>query len=223
MIVMKRGIEVLCGGCMLFRRSLRPSKEAQYGERLNLLSNVFLRWYSNDTQIWKYSISEEFSVKAFLSALEGNQLSRTPFASVWLGLVPLRVEIFCWLAVAWKITTVGKLRRRGMIVANFSNICVMCRKEEERINHFFLHCEVVASIWSHFIARCGIAWCCPKSIAEADQSWLGDCFGVRGRTLWHKIPFAILWTNWRGRNERVFRGISSLLAVLFESVSLKIM
>ena len=116
----------------------------------------------------------------------------------------------------------NKLRRRGLTSANFLDICVMCQKEEETINHLFLHCEFVANIWSHFIARCGVAWCCPESIVQAAQYWLGGCFGVCRRTLWRIIPFAILWTSWRERNDRIFRGISSPLVKLIEGVTLRI-
>lgn len=100
----------------------------------------------------------------------GTQLSTAPAALACLGLAPPRVEAFCSLAIVGKISTVDKLRRRGLTPANFSDICVMCQKEEETINHLILHCEVVANIWSHFIARCGVAWCCPESIVHTAQS-----------------------------------------------------
>ena len=122
-------------------------------------------------------------MKAFISALEGTQLFTAPTTLAWLGLAPW-VEEFCWLAIAGKISMVDRLRRRGVTSANFSDICVMCQKKEELVNHLLLHCAVVANIWRHFIARCGIAWCFPESTIQETQSWLGGCSSVCGRTLW---------------------------------------
>ena len=47
-------------------------------------------------------------------------------------------------------------RRRGLTMANLSNICLLCQKEEEMVNYLFLRCEVADDTWSHLIARCGI-------------------------------------------------------------------
>lgn len=98
-----------------------------------------------------------------------------------LGLVPPRVEAFCLLAVAGKVSTVDNVRR-ALTSNSFSDICVMCGcgKEESSINHLFHHCEVATFVWSNLIWRCGLAWCCPKNIANMEESWLGGCFvGVR--------------------------------------------
>lgn len=58
--------------------------------------------------------------------------------------VPLRVEAFCWLAVAVKVSTVDNLRRRGMTSINLFDICLKCGKEKESVNHLFLY-------WGDFI------------------------------------------------------------------------
>ena len=54
-------------------------------------------------------------MKAFYSALEGNQLPRASSSFVGRDLVPPQVEAFCWLEVATKISTADNLRRRGLI------------------------------------------------------------------------------------------------------------
>ena len=152
-----------------FRISFHPSKGVQYGELLSLLSNVFLCRDYKESRIWKPSLSMEFSVKAFFLILEGNHLPRDPFSLVWLGLAPSRVEVFCWLVVAAKVSTTEHLRR-GLTLINISDVCVMCHKEGEIVNHLLLHCEVAVAVWSHVIRRCGLNWCCPKTMANWEDT-----------------------------------------------------
>lgn len=65
----------------------------------------------------------------------------------WCGMVPTRVEVevFLWLALADKISTVNNLRRRGIMSKVISDICVLCGNEEESINHF------ASFIWHFFL------------------------------------------------------------------------
>lgn len=63
--------------------------------------------------------------------------------------------------------------KRGLTLVCILDICVMCGKEEEKVDHLFLHCEEEVSVWSSFIGRCSLAWCCPKDIADAAMSWMG--------------------------------------------------
>ena len=73
-------------------------------------------------------------------ALEEINLPRAPSSLVWLGLVPPRVEAFCWLAIGAKVSMADNLRKNGLTDSSISDVCVMCRKELETINHLFLHC-----------------------------------------------------------------------------------
>ncbi|XXG89386.1 hypothetical protein AAC387_Pa12g1396 [Persea americana] len=131
---------------------------------------------SKDFRIWKPSISREFSVKAFYSALEGNHLLKAPYSLVWRGLVPPQLEAFCWLAVTAKISTTDNLWKRGLTSSTIIDTCVMCHKELELVNHLLLHYEFTFNVWGYFIGRCGVDWCCNGKIANAIESWLGGCF-----------------------------------------------
>ena len=95
----------------------------------------------------------------------------------------------------------------------------MCGKENETINHPFLHCEVAVQVWNDFIRRCDIAWCCPKNIAKAANAWRSGCFIGCGRLLWRIISFVILWSIRKERNERIFRGSSASVADLIYKVA----
>lgn len=60
-------------------------------------------------------------------------------------------------------------------------------------------------------------WCAPRDILKLVQFW------GRGLVLWRIIPFVILWTVWRERNERIFKSMSpSIIEKLALVVHLRI-
>lgn len=60
--------------------------------------------------------------------------------------------------------------RRGLSSTSISNICVMCHKVEETVNHLFLHCEVAATLESfHWEVQ-------PHLVLESVCSWVSTCF-----------------------------------------------
>lgn len=62
-----------------------------------------------------------------------------------------------------------------------------------------------------------MSWCAPRDILKLVQFW------GRGLVLWRIIPFVILWTVWRERNERIFKSMSpSIIEKLASVVHLRI-
>lgn len=56
------------------------------------------------------------------------------------------------------------------------DICPMCGKVEESIDHLFLHCENAYVLWGHLISRCGIQWCMPSSLCTLVDAWRSSPF-----------------------------------------------
>lgn len=107
---------------------------------------------------------------------------RSPCATVWTRLVPPRVEPFCWLAVAGKISTTDVLRR-GLMSDIISDTCRLCGREMESIDHLFIHCHVASSIWRYFLNKCGVSWCFPGSLAMLSEAWRGTTMIGNGMIL----------------------------------------
>lgn len=53
---------------------------------------------------------------------------RYPYTFTWMGLAPPRVEAFCWLTVAGKISTTDILRRRGLISKVHFKLALLLRE-----------------------------------------------------------------------------------------------
>eukprot|EP00268_Persea_americana_P007641 TRINITY_DN12894_c0_g1_i5.p1 TRINITY_DN12894_c0_g1~~TRINITY_DN12894_c0_g1_i5.p1 ORF type:complete len:144 (-),score=13.18 TRINITY_DN12894_c0_g1_i5:118-549(-) len=97
-------------------------------------------------------------------------------ASIWMGLGPPRVEAFCWLAVAGKISTADILRRRGF--TSGSDTCCFCRRERESIDYLFIQCDVASFIWGYFLKVSGVScrFCLRSGIGPL-WSVLGGSYG----------------------------------------------
>lgn len=84
-----------------WRRPLR-------GREINLFNSMF-ELLSNSNR--------EFSVKSLCGLLNSSlQINNNiSFNGLWKGLVPPKVEVFCWLAILNRLNTRGMLSKRGII------------------------------------------------------------------------------------------------------------
>ena len=72
------------------------------------------------------------------------------------------------------------------------DICVLCGKVNETIDHLFVHCKFSNSLWCRFIARCGVLWSLPRLLVGLVKAWRFFSFFGSGLILWRIIPFAIV-------------------------------
>lgn len=107
----------------------------------SLLANIFLRRDAADIRIWNSDSAGLFSSRSFYREIDPFSVVQSPCASIWMGLVPPRVEAFCWLVVVGKIST-ADLLRRGLLSKTISDTCCMCRREVETIDLLFIHCNI---------------------------------------------------------------------------------
>lgn len=141
------------------RRALRQSELVAHQSLLSLLSNIFLC-----RKELTFAFGSPILQACFFTRRDPFTAVQSPCATVWTGLVPPRVEAFCWLAVAGKISTTDVLRR-GLMSDIISDTFRLCWKEMESIDHLFIHCGVASSIWRYFLNECGVSWCFPGSLA----------------------------------------------------------
>ena len=85
----------------------------------------------------KGSNSSNYSVKLMLLNCPTSSSMPFPTLSIWNPLVPLKVSFFAWEASWEKVLMLDQLKRRGRPLANR---CYLCEKEEETLDHLFVHC-----------------------------------------------------------------------------------
>lgn len=52
-----------------------------------------------------------------------------------------------------KILTQDNLKRRGF---QLPNRCILCKVEEESIDHLFIHCPFARHLWTITLEKCGM-------------------------------------------------------------------
>lgn len=197
---------------LAWQRPLRPRDIDERDALHDLLKNVVLDLSCDDYLVWTPNKSGVFSVKS--ASFELAKCSSFPprdiIKGIWRGLVPHRVEIFCWLALLEKINTKSKLGRIGIIPMEEA-VCVLCNSEVESVNHLLLHCEFSWKLWSWWLNLWEYSWAFPDSIKSAFYQWQVYGNGIFFKKIWHVIFFIIIWSLWKERNSRIFNNsISSL-------------
>ena len=84
------------------------------------------------------------------------------------------------------------------------NWCVLCKKEEESLNHLFLYCDYSRAIWNYFLANLNCSWVMPRELLNMFASWCVGGLGERGKCLWGYLCHAVIWNIWKERNLRIF-------------------
>lgn len=56
---------------------------------------------------------------------------------IWGLHIPLKVKVFCWLALKKRLPTTDLLAKRGWVG---NSICVLCGVEDESVDHLFTRC-----------------------------------------------------------------------------------
>ena len=96
-----------------------------------------------------------------------------------------------------------RIVKKGLL--NFiSDVCCLCRREMKSIDHLFIHCDVGSSIWIYFLKEFGVYWCFLGSLAILFEAWKRSPLVGNGRILCRIIPFSILLSIWKERNDRIF-------------------
>jgi hypothetical protein len=68
---------------------------------------------------------------------------------LWIWDLALKIKLFIWLVVENKILTWDNLQGRGW---EGPNICHLCLKEPETVNHLLVNCYFTQQVW-HIILR----------------------------------------------------------------------
>ena len=97
---------------------------------------------------WSLSSSGLFTIKSFFLALSHLFDSSLAFPTnfVWKSQVPFKIKSFVWLVTHKKVNTNDLLQLRRPYKALSLNICKLCMKHGESIDHLFLHCPLTMGL-----------------------------------------------------------------------------
>jgi hypothetical protein len=175
------------------------------------LYSISARHGKGDRLVWNPSKNGLFEVRSFCEELIRKDGPSFPWKNIWLVKAPTMVAFFVWSAAFGKILTHDNLRKRNVIVIEWS---CLCKKSGESIDHLLLHCEIVRDLWSYILILFGVEWVMPRTVLELLNNW-GAAIGYgHAKEAWRLALLCLLWCIWRERNVRLFEDIETSMVEL---------
>ncbi|CAL5421767.1 unnamed protein product [Camellia sinensis] len=175
----------------------------------HLEAGSVIRNSEEDTLVWMASKTGSFSVESVYRFLAASFGSFSPTSKrIWVKHIPPRVQFFGWLAWKGKLKTAEFLTRIGVLHANDSSVCCLCKSGAETINHVLLSCQVAWSVWSAILKWWDVQGALPDSVEAVLDWWAGVRFTKKARLMWKALPMVVMWSLWNHRNECLFRDVA---------------
>nr|KAJ0212041.1 hypothetical protein LSAT_V11C400224050 [Lactuca sativa] len=127
----------------------------------------------------------------------------------WCKVVPIKVLCFIWMVAQGRIPSATTLQSCNMNIER--TVCGTCIGEFECADHILMRCSYVRLIMNMIFEWCGInikEFYDVGEVLHFVASW-GRCPKKRIKLLC--IYYNLLWNLWRIRNDRLFRGLSTII------------
>ncbi|KAJ9689230.1 hypothetical protein PVL29_014744 [Vitis rotundifolia] len=132
-----------------FRRNLSDPEIEEFEGLMRSLDCLHVSFSIPDARSWSLSSSGLFTVKSFFLALSHCSGSHPVFPTkcAWKSQVPFKVKSFVWLVAHKKVNTNDLLQLRRPYKALSPDICKLCMRNGESVDHLFLHCPLTMGLW----------------------------------------------------------------------------
>jgi len=87
----------------------------------------------------------------------------------------------------------------------------MCLEDEESVDHLFVHCHWVSSLWFLVLSLMGVCWAQPSNVKDVlvalrrrlKKSWVHE--------IWKLVRLVMWWCTSKETTQRIFEGrVSSI-------------
>ena len=132
-----------------FRRDPNDREISDFLGLLSIINDAPLDSRERDKRLWVGEKSGSFSCKSFFELLIDflNDDIFVPHKLIWKTGIPPKVKVFTWLASWKRVNTCDLLQIRRPYVALSPSWCILCKNENESIDHLLLHCRFAQFIW----------------------------------------------------------------------------
>ena len=151
-----------------FSRNLLDREIIQLQALLQTLEGRHLCNTVENLRIWLADSSGLFSCKSAFAWLRNDNSFPVNYQAkcIWKLKIPVKVKVFIWLQILGKLNVHSHLQRRRPYLSMSLGWCVMCKRDNESIDHLFLHCDFSFRLWSKILKELGIVWVMPRSSSE---------------------------------------------------------
>ncbi|KAJ0732921.1 putative RNA-directed DNA polymerase [Helianthus annuus] len=195
------------------RSSLSASEEAELMELTLLLCDFGCR-DGPDRWVWRHDQPELFSVANIKRLAAEASRSVPAYLFRWNNLVPKKVGVVAWRAIAERLPTRLALVYRNVNIGDTR--CIFCGEYEESSEHLFVSCQFSQTVWIIMAQWCKI----PPILAFCLRDLLDLHFFMQGSNRKKKVINAIvqvvIWSIWRMRNEVIFGQVDPCITRVVE-------
>ena len=175
------------------------------------LLQVVLSADAHDQVVWRHNPSGLFSVRSFvdqyLKIQDSQMQAHNNFKNIWKGIKPPRMELLVWFVIIGRLNTKDRFARFNILQEDNSR-CVLCKAEDETIDHLFVTCRFTWEIWCCCLQWGGHAWVMPNTLKGLFEVWTDMCgLGMR-KNRWWSLLFVVIWSVWGMRNSIIFENKS---------------
>jgi hypothetical protein len=100
----------------------------------------------------------------------------------------------------------------------------MCKRSEEFVDHFSLHCDVASTIWSAFFSHFGLSWVMPTHIVDRLFNCRWSSSRPKSVAVWKMVRTFFFWCVWKDMNDIYFedreRSLGEILSLFYETLYL---
>lgn len=156
------------------RRNLFVWEKELFDEFLSVLdgSEILQSDGSEDKLSWLENGSASFTVKSIYDLANPSSIDlNSDFSHIWRNLAPYRVQCFIWLVLHGRVKTADFLFNLGIIHNVEDSLCKFCSIHSETLDHLFLHCDPVWTLWSNVLSWWGVKWVTPPSTKNLLSWW----------------------------------------------------
>lgn len=204
------------------RRQLFEWKKEQWDCLMDTLSQVQIGEDFEDMLLSKDNASGCYSPKTFCLKYHCDKESSVQdWKAIWSGVMPPKIETFCWQLLQGKIAVKVNLAARNLL-SNQDHTCSLCGKETETISHLFFECYFTWLIWCHWLNLWGIQGVFSREGWSSCPEWpflLGE---KACNKLWKMTLGAELWSIWLAWNEVIFRDKSLSFEEITDLIKVRI-
>ena len=134
---------------------------------------------------------------------------------VWFKQHIPRCSFVLWMAVLARLPTRDRLSSWRMAVPR---TCVFCPAGDETHDHLFFQCPFSPRVWDFFSRRHNVSSMADFSSSVAFCHRLHDDHSPDVVTVFKILLHVFVYTPWKERNTRIFKGVCSSEDALFASI-----
>lgn len=125
---------------------------------------------------------------------------------MWDSWAPLKVQGFIWKVARRRVPILERLQIMNPRQVLFPNVCVMCYDGPETIDHLFVHCNVISSLWKRLLDYSTTTAFSGDLLSIVISMKRASSLAIR--SLWDICIHALTCIVLLVRNRRVFEDIS---------------